>query len=77
MVPRQPGHRWHHPFLEGYRIHIDPDRLPSGLWQETFNSDSVIYGGANIGNLGAAIPADSGQLRLALSANAVVVLQRR
>jgi hypothetical protein len=42
-----------------------------------FNSDSVTDGGANVGNLGAAIPADKGQLRLALPANAVVVLQRR
>jgi hypothetical protein len=42
-----------------------------------FNSDSVTDGGANVGNLGAAIPADNGQLSSALPANAVVVLQRR
>jgi 1,4-alpha-glucan branching enzyme len=65
------------PFLNGYEIATDPDRLPSGLWQETFNSDSAIYGGANVGNLGAAIPADNGNLRLVIPANGFLVLQRR
>jgi 1,4-alpha-glucan branching enzyme len=46
-------------------------------WQETFNSDSAIYGGANVGNLGAAIPADNGQIHLVIPANALLVLQRR
>jgi 1,4-alpha-glucan branching enzyme len=66
-----------HPFQNGYRIQTDPGRLPAGLWQETFNSDSAIYGGANIGNLGAAIPADNGQIELVIPANALLVLQRR
>jgi 1,4-alpha-glucan branching enzyme len=44
-----------HPFQNGYRIETDPNRLPAGSWRETFNSDSDIYGGANVGNLGAAI----------------------
>jgi Alpha amylase, C-terminal all-beta domain len=55
----------------------DSDRLPSGLWQETFNSDSEIYGGANVGNLGAAIPASKGRLRLLIPANGFLVLQHR
>jgi len=66
-----------HPFLAGYDITSDPVRLPSGLWQETFNSDAEVYGGANVGNLGAAIPADNGHLRLVIPANGLLVLQRR
>jgi 1,4-alpha-glucan branching enzyme len=66
-----------HPFQDGYRIQTDPGRLPAGRWQETFNSDSAIYGGANVGNLGAAIPADNGEIRLVIPANALLVLQRR
>ena len=65
-----------HAFENGYRIRTDPGRLPSGLWRETFNSDSAIYGGANFGNLGAAIPANNGQLELVIPANGLVVLQR-
>jgi 1,4-alpha-glucan branching enzyme len=65
-----------HAFENGYRIQTDPGRLPSGLWRETFNSDSAIYGGANFGNLGAAIPANNGQLELVIPANGLVVLQR-
>jgi 1,4-alpha-glucan branching enzyme len=66
-----------HPFLNGYDLVSDPDRLPSGLWQETFNSDSEVYGGANIGNLGSAIPASNGRLRLVIPANGFLVLQHR
>jgi 1,4-alpha-glucan branching enzyme len=36
-----------HSFQNGYRIQTDPGRLPAGLWRETFNSDSAIYGGSN------------------------------
>jgi 1,4-alpha-glucan branching enzyme len=64
------------PFQNGYRIQTDLGRLPAGLWRETFNSDSALYGGANVGNLGAAIPADNGQIELVIPANAVLVLQR-
>jgi 1,4-alpha-glucan branching enzyme len=64
------------PFQNGYRIQTDPNRLPTGLWRETFNSDSDIYGGANVGNLGAAIPADNGHIELVIPANALLVLQR-
>ena len=65
-----------HPFLDSYLIQTDPGRLPSGRWLETFNSDSAIYGGANVGNLGAAIPADDGRIRLLVPANGLLVLQR-
>ena len=65
------------PFLDGYVIHTDPSRLPAGLWQETFNSDASIYGGSNVGNLGAAVPADHGQIEIRLPANGLLVFQRR
>jgi 1,4-alpha-glucan branching enzyme len=65
-----------HPFQNGYRIQTDPDRLRAGLWRETFNSDAAIYDGDNVGNLGAAIPADNGQIELVIPANGLLVLQR-
>ena len=52
-----------HPYLDGYLLRTDPDRLPSGRWQELFNSDSSRYGGTDVGNFGAAIPAQGGRLR--------------
>ena len=51
-------------------------RLPDGLWQEVFNSDSSLYGGDDNGNFGAAIPALGGRIELRLPANGLVVLQR-
>jgi 1,4-alpha-glucan branching enzyme len=66
-----------HPFGDDYRIETDPDRLPSGAWQETFNSDSFLYGGSNVGNNGAAIPADAGRLQLKIPPNGFLVLQKR
>ena len=66
-----------HPFLDGYVIATDAVRLPSGWWQEIFNSDSSLYGGHDVGNFGAAVPADSGRLQLRLPASGFVVLQKR
>jgi len=66
-----------HPFLDGYVLQTQPDRLASGLWQETFNSDAAIYGGSNVGNFGAAIPADNGRIQLRIPANGFLVLQKR
>jgi 1,4-alpha-glucan branching enzyme len=65
------------PFLNGYVIQSHADRLPSGLWQETFNSDAAIYGGSNVGNFGAAVPAHDGQIQLRIPAIGFLVLQRR
>jgi 1,4-alpha-glucan branching enzyme len=65
------------PFGDGYVIRTGADRLPSGLWQETFNSDAGLYGGGNVGNFGAAIPCDDGRIELNIPANGVLVLQRR
>lgn len=65
------------PFLDGYVIATDPPRLPSGWWQETFNSDSALYGGNDVGNFGAAIPADAGRLQIRIPANGFLVLHKR
>ncbi len=66
-----------HPFGDGYVIQTQGDRLPSGLWQETFNSDAAIYGGNNVGNYGTAIPCQDGRIQLRIPANGFLVLQRR
>jgi 1,4-alpha-glucan branching enzyme len=61
------------PFTDGYYI-----RHPAvgGRFREIFNSDAAIYGGNNIGNLGATVDGDGDGLRVVIPANAVVVLQR-
>ncbi|WP_246078597.1 alpha-amylase family glycosyl hydrolase [Modestobacter excelsi] len=66
-----------HPFLDGYDIQVDPGRLPAGMWQEIFNSDSHLYGGNDVGNFSTAVPVTAGRLRLRLPANGLLVLQRR
>jgi 1,4-alpha-glucan branching enzyme len=66
-----------HPFVDGYVIQTEPDRLPAGAWQETFNSDATLYGGNNVGNYGTAIPSSGGRIELRIPANGLLVLQRR
>ncbi|MEW5931535.1 MAG: alpha-amylase family glycosyl hydrolase [Gemmatimonadota bacterium] len=65
-----------HPFADGYVVQTDPARLPAGSWREVFNSDSSAYGGSDVGNFGAAIPAWDGRIELRLPANGFVVLHR-
>lgn len=65
------------PFAEGYVLNTVPHRLPSGQWQEIFNSDSEVYGGNDLGNYGASLPADGGRIQVRVPANGLVVLQRR
>ncbi|HEX8274736.1 MAG TPA: alpha-amylase family glycosyl hydrolase [Longimicrobiaceae bacterium] len=64
------------PFADGYVVQTDPARLPAGSWREVFNSDSSAYGGSDVGNFGAAIPAWDGRIELRLPANGFVVLLR-
>lgn len=64
------------PYLDGYVIQSTPARLSDGMWRETFNSDSVLYGGMNVGNYGAQMPVRNGRLELQLPANGLLVLQR-
>jgi 1,4-alpha-glucan branching enzyme len=65
-----------HSFEGGYVIDGRPELLPDGLWRETFNSDAAIYGGNDVGNAGASIPAVNGRIELRLPANGFLVLQR-
>jgi 1,4-alpha-glucan branching enzyme len=62
--------------LEQYVVQTDAWRLPDGAWRELFNSDAAIYGGANVGNLGADLPASGGRIQLRIPANGLLVLQR-
>jgi 1,4-alpha-glucan branching enzyme len=60
-------------FFGHYLIESDRYRLPEGNWKEVFNSDSVVYGGSNVGNAGATLASYNGQFACALPANALLV----
>ncbi|MGB7865012.1 MAG: alpha amylase C-terminal domain-containing protein, partial [Candidatus Sulfotelmatobacter sp.] len=64
------------PFNQGYVIGTDSWRLPAGGWQEIFNSDATIYGGANVGNGGATLQASGGQISAVIPARGFVVLAK-
>ncbi|MGA2048707.1 MAG: alpha-amylase family glycosyl hydrolase [Terracidiphilus sp.] len=64
------------PFGGGYGIATDPSRLPAGGWQEVFNSDATIYGGANVGNGGAALSVNNGQINAIIPAHGFVVFEK-
>jgi 1,4-alpha-glucan branching enzyme len=61
------------PYLDGYVIQSDAQRLPDGVWQEVFNSDATEYGGQGTGNFGAAIPAVNGRFEARLPSNGFLV----
>jgi 1,4-alpha-glucan branching enzyme len=63
------------PFLDGYVVQTDPARLPDGLWREVFNSDSSAYGGSDVGNFGADVPAGGGRIQVRVPANGLLVFQ--
>ena len=64
------------PFDHGYVIGTDPSRLPAGEWQEVFNSDAAPYGGDNVGNGGATLQVDGGQLNAKIPAHGFVVFEK-
>lgn len=64
-------------FADGYLIAKDPLAIPDGDWKEIFNSDAAIFGGANVGNCGARIPARFGRIRVVIPASGFVVLVRQ
>ena len=64
------------PFSNGYFIQADPSRLQSGGWKEVFNSDASIYRGDNIGNYGATLGVQNGQINAIVPALGFVVLQK-
>ena len=63
-------------FADGYVIATDQGRLPNGQWREIFNSDGVAYGGGNMGNLSAALPASGGRIQVRLPAHSILVFRR-
>jgi 1,4-alpha-glucan branching enzyme len=64
------------PFNQGYVIATDPSRLPSGGWKEVFNSDAAVYGGDNVGNGGATLPVNGGQINAVIPAHGFLVLEK-
>jgi 1,4-alpha-glucan branching enzyme len=64
------------PFTNGYVIGTDYWRLPAGGRQEIFNSDASVYGGSNIGNGGAALEVNNGQINAVVPAHGFVVLEK-
>jgi 1,4-alpha-glucan branching enzyme len=64
------------PFFDGYVVQVDASRLPDGSWREVFNSDAKIYGGNNIGNFGADVPASGGRIQIRIPANGLLVFQK-
>jgi 1,4-alpha-glucan branching enzyme len=65
------------PFANGYAITEDPIAIPDAGWKEIFNSDAAVYGGQNIGNGGAIIPSNQGQLNVVIPAAGFVVLVKQ
>lgn len=55
---------------------IESSRLGDEIWREVFNSDSVLFGGRNIGNAGAVIRSGSGRLHCVIPASGFAVLER-
>jgi 1,4-alpha-glucan branching enzyme len=64
------------PFASGYVIGTDALRLPAGGWLEIFNSDAAIYGGDNVGNSGATLQVNGGQINAVIPAHGFVVLEK-
>jgi len=64
------------PFQNGYVIQTDPSRLPTGGWREVFNSDASIYGGNNVGNAGATLQVNGGEINAVIPANGFVVFEK-
>ncbi|MGO9935412.1 MAG: alpha amylase C-terminal domain-containing protein [Steroidobacteraceae bacterium] len=64
------------PFANGYVIATDSWRLPAGGWQEIFNSDATMFGGSNVGNGGATLQVNNGQINSVVPANGFVVFEK-
>ncbi len=63
-------------FASGYAVATDASRLPAGNWREVFNSDAAIYGGANVGNGGALLSVNNGQIYAIIPAHGFVVFEK-
>ncbi len=63
-----------HPWSSGYQL--QHPAIVSGRWREIFNSDATIYGGDNVGNLGAAVLSHHHDFSAVLPSNGVVAFRR-
>jgi 1,4-alpha-glucan branching enzyme len=63
-------------FASGYVVGTDASRLDDGGWQEIFNSDAASYGGDNMGNGGATLQVNGGQINAVIPAHGFVVLEK-
>jgi 1,4-alpha-glucan branching enzyme len=59
------------PFVQGYVM-----GAPAGGWREFFNSDAGIYGGDNVGNGGATLQVNNGQINAVIPAHGFVVFEK-
>jgi 1,4-alpha-glucan branching enzyme len=64
-------------FADGYEVHKDLLAIPDGGWKEVFNSDAEVYGGQNVGNFGATLPASGGTITLKIPASGFVLLVKQ
>jgi 1,4-alpha-glucan branching enzyme len=63
-------------FDHGYVVATDSGRLPSGGWQEIFNSDAAKYGGDNVSNGGATLQVNGGQINAIIPPHGFVVFEK-
>lgn len=63
-------------FPDGYRLDAGPARIPPGAWREVLDRDSAFYGGADVGNVGAAVGSTDGRIDVRLPANGLLVFVR-
>ncbi|MBP2654823.1 MAG: alpha amylase, catalytic region [Firmicutes bacterium] len=61
------------PFSAGYDIYSDS--LPDGNWREVFNSDSGVYNGFDIGNMGGLLSSSGGHINMVIPSNGVVAFK--
>ena len=62
-------------FSNGYSIQAGPN-LPNGNWREVFNSDANDYGGDSIGNFGAVVPSNQGNIQVRIPANGFLIFSK-
>ena len=65
------------PFDNGYLLQCDPTLLPDAGWTEIFNSDAIQYGGNGIGNFGATVPSQAGNIQVRIPANGFLILSKK
>jgi 1,4-alpha-glucan branching enzyme len=63
-------------FADGYLIRGDPSSFPDGSWKEVFNSDSLSYGGENVGNFGSTISSSAGTIQMRIPACGFLILSK-